>query len=698
MNVFRNLTSSVTRCISSQLLNMKYFFGYLILTIILVSLTMRISLFIAEGPPSLFWPLNGVIMSIIIQSGGLFRSFCILLVGCVMTSVSRFDIVDVVFTLKLSIASFFEILLSLSILNYFIKTKEIGFLSYEFLLKLFISVSTISCIVGALIGSSFLYWDFLISSYYDSVLEWFLVDLTGNFITLYTFFSIKYYLSNKDEINLRLSMYKIKNNNLCLYYILFVLVPFTCTYYIKSINTIPSIAIIMSTTPLISTMGLVFENIIVSFINIFVLISVSYGTSNQRGPIYNLLLNLDARDNFICVEMVLLSVFILSYIFSILRNFNIQKQGHLTKLLEEKDIFFSYISHELRTPLSIIYGYTENLLNHGNMEFKTYNDIKCIMDASTSMKATINDLLLVFNIEEKSYVVNIIKVDTIHFCNNILSSLLQINDKNLKITLEINDDMPEFIGTDPVRLRQLILNVGSNAIKYTNDNGFIELSFCMDGDNIKIKVKDNGVGISENDIDNIFERFFRSDSTKDKEGIGLGLPMCKNICKVLHGEIYVESKIGIGSVFTIIIPNNNVIESRCSVLFDKKDMSKYEILIVEDSILNSKLLERILHIDNYTVEIIRDGSIVMEKIVSGCYDMVLLDLGLPGRDGIDILKDIKYHELPSINTIPVVIISAEVGMETRHKCIKYGCLGFLDKPFDESAIRSKLYDYLEKKI
>jgi len=209
MNVFRNLALSVTRCISSNFLNMKYFFGYLILTIILVSLTMRISLFIAEGPPSLFWPLNGVIMSIILQSGGIFRSFCILLVGCVMTSVSRFDIVDVVFTLKLSIASFFEILLSISILNYFIKTKEMYFLSYEFLLILFISVSTVSCIVGACIGSYFLLLYFPIS-YYDSVLEWFLVDLTGNFITLYTFFSIKYYLSNKDEINLRLSMHKIK--------------------------------------------------------------------------------------------------------------------------------------------------------------------------------------------------------------------------------------------------------------------------------------------------------------------------------------------------------------------------------------------------------------------------------------------------------------------------------------------------------
>ena len=120
------------------------------------------------------------------------------------------------------------------------------------------------------------------------MLEWFLVDLTGNFITLYTFFSIKYYLSNKDEIILRLSIHKIKDNYLYLCYILFVLFPLTCTYYIKNINTIPSIAIIMSTTPLISTMGLVFENIIVSFINIFVLLSVSYGTSNQRGPIYNL--------------------------------------------------------------------------------------------------------------------------------------------------------------------------------------------------------------------------------------------------------------------------------------------------------------------------------------------------------------------------------------------------------------------------
>ena len=115
----------------------------------------------------------------------------------------------------------------------------------------------------------------------------------------------------------------------------------------------------------------------------------------------------------------------------------------------------------------------------------------------------------------------------------------------------------------------------------------------------------------------------------------------------------------------------------------------------EDSILNSKLLERILHIDNYTVEIITDGSLVMEKILSGCYDMILLDLGLPGRDGVEILRDIKCHELPSINTIPVFIISAEVGMETRNKCIKYGCLGFLDKPFDENAIRSKIYDYLE---
>ena len=686
--------------IISRILNMRYIFLYMILTSILVFLTLRITLFISED--GLFWPVNGIILAIMFQSGTLYRSIVILIVGCFMTAFSRLDTLELDLGLKLSIATFFEISLSSLMLNYFVFTKHMDFLSYEFILKLIISVSTVSCFVGASIGAYVLFWE-VDADYFDTTVDWFTGDLTGNFITLYTFFSVRHYWSNRNKLIFKLSNLK-KYNHLHIFYIVFILTPLSCTYYIKKIETTPSIAIIMIMTPLVSTVGLVFENIIVSLFNLFVLFSVTFGTSNKRGPIYNLLSHIDTRDVFICVEMVLLSIFMLSYIFSIQRNSNIQKQNHLTelleekgKLIEEKDIFFSYISHELRTPLSVIYGYTENLLNHGDIESQSSNDIKCIMDASVSMKATINDLLLVFNIEEKSYIVNIIEVDIRQFCNNILSFLLQINDKNLKITLEIDNELPEFVGTDPVRLRQLIMNVGYNAIKYTDSEGSIHLLFSTVGDNLKITIKDSGVGISDSDIGKIFDRFYRSSVTQDREGIGLGLPMCKNICKVLHGDIYVESKVGIGSIFTIIIPNNHISEKKpSSILLGKKDMSKYRILIIEDSVPNYKLLERILHIDNYTVEIIKDGSIAMEKIISVDYDMILLDLGLPGRSGLDILKDIKNHESPSINMTPVIIISAEVGIDTRNKCIENKCLGFLDKPFDEKAIRSKLYDYLEK--
>ena len=370
------------------------------------------------------------------------------------------------------------------------------------------------------------------------------------------------------------------------------------------------------------------------------------------------------RDRFISVEMVLLITFFISYLFSVSRNDSITKQKNLSKLIDEKDDFFSHISHELRTPLSIIYGYTESLINHPDRS-DTENDLNQIMNSCMSLKSTVDDLLIVFQGEKSKINISIDRIILQDFLHSILDSLQLLCEKNIVITFEIKDNI-QYIYSDNIRLRQVILNICSNSIKYTH-NGYIKIIVYKKDTSLIFSIEDTGIGIEKKNLDKIFDRFFRCNDIF-ADGNGLGLSICKMICKYLDGDISVISEFGKGSIFylTLNSPFNipgHEDDREERIPTNEYDMSSYSILIVEDSVPNYKILNRILKLDGYKTKHIDNGLYVDNDIKNNHYDMILLDLGLPGKNGIEVLQEIKNNL--ETKDIVVIIVSAEVSLKTR---------------------------------
>jgi len=664
-----------------------------IISIISVFSITRFSLLVSEGPPSLFWPVNGLIICILTFAESIYEKIFLFMTCCPFIAISQFHIQEPIFALKVALASSMEILVSYLLLCYLIENGNTIFLTYDFILKLIISVCTVSCLIGASIGSYFVFSEFknFGIEYSNTWIDWFIGDITGNFITLYTFYSVK-----KSLHLLKLSV--IKTINIYKLEVVYLLLLFTLifVYFIRKIDLTISICLVLLTTPLTASLGILFPNIVSSLFNLVLILSISYCTSNQRGPIYRIFQGFSERDIFISVEMVLLITFFISYLFSVSRNDSITKQKNLSKLIDEKDVFFSHISHELRTPLNIIYGYTESLINHPNKN-DTENDLNEIMKSCMSLKSTVDDLLMIFQGGKGKINVSINRIILQDFLHSILDSLQLLCEKNIVITFEIKDNI-QYIYSDNIRLKQVILNICSNSIKYTH-NGYIKIIVYKKDTSLIFSIEDTGIGIEKKNLDKIFDRFFRCNDIF-ADGNGLGLSICKIICKYLDGDISVISEFGKGSTFYLTLNSSldipEIHERDERVLTSEYDMSSYSILIVEDSIPNYKILNRILKLDGYKTNHIDNGIYVDNEIKNNHYDVILLDLGLPGKNGIEVLQEIKTNL--ETKDIVVIIVSAEVSLKTRELCIKKGCNGFIDKPFNEINIRMIIKDKIEQNL
>lgn len=379
-----------------------------------------------------------------------------------------------------------------------------------------------------------------------------------------------------------------------------------------------------------------------------------------------------------------------------------------------KSEFLANMSHEIRTPLNAITGFSQALQDEEDIPESAKEDIRDIMMASNSLLEIVNGILDISKIEankleivKKEYEIG--KV----FDELIILTKSRIGDKPIEFRSVIDPTIPPVLYGDHVRLKQIVLNILTNAAKYTNE-GYIEFkvdSVQKDGVcRLIISVEDTGIGIAKDKIDKLFTKFERFDEEKNItiEETGLGMAITKKLVELMNGTIVVQSEYGEGSKFTVAI-DQVIVEGKTSLepkIQPKKKIdtvefldaegtdgnTKKRLLIVDDNKLNLKVALRLLSHYNFEIDELTSGIDCIEKIKSGAhYDLLLLDDMMPKMSGVQTLQKLK--ELPNYN-IPTVALTANALSGMREQYIAKGFDDYLAKPIEKEELDKILAKYL----
>lgn len=375
-----------------------------------------------------------------------------------------------------------------------------------------------------------------------------------------------------------------------------------------------------------------------------------------------------------------------------------------------KSMFLANMSHEIRTPINGIMGMIHlTLMDELTDEQK--ENLNIAISSSNSLLNIINDILDYSKIEEKH-----IKLDNIRFnIRKIISESLAIfelhlREKDLTLYAVIDDNVPDWLIGDPVRIKQVIENLINNAIKFTS-NGSVILTVKLNEKNdrkciLEFIIKDTGIGISENDMDKLFERFNQLDNsyTKKYQGTGLGLAICKKLVEFMGGNIHIESEVGVGSSFIFYMPfgidNENEIQTA-----NKYDVSKYNdeyeknpyVLVVEDDETNLSVIKSLLKHKDIECEFAKNGTEAVDKYSKDKFDLILMDVQMPIMDGITATQIIREKEKGTNAHIPIIAVTAYALKGDKEHFLEAGVDDYLPKPYDYEELFEKIYYWTKKR-
>lgn len=365
-----------------------------------------------------------------------------------------------------------------------------------------------------------------------------------------------------------------------------------------------------------------------------------------------------------------------------------------------KKEFLSVMSHEIRTPLNAIIS-SVNLLE--KKEDKIDEElIKILKDASENLLALVSDILDFSKIEsgkikleEKDFNLK----ELVERVVNVYST--QSKKRNNKLTLIIDSLNHEYFIGDYLRISQILNNLISNAIKFTeNGNIYVRVKCIREEDEIYyilFEVEDTGIGISEDKIDYIFEEFTQENYsiTRKYGGSGLGLSITKNLILLMNSNINVDSKLGIGSKFYFCLnfKKANIIEnSQPSITTN--DISKIKILLVEDNDINIKLTSKILDNWNVKYKVAKNGLIALKTLENEKFDTILMDLQMPEMDGFTATQKIREFD----DKTPIIAVTANSMAEEREKCLSLGFNEYITKPFKQDNLKEKIVLHYNKNV
>jgi signal transduction histidine kinase/ActR/RegA family two-component response regulator len=372
-----------------------------------------------------------------------------------------------------------------------------------------------------------------------------------------------------------------------------------------------------------------------------------------------------------------------------------------------KEIFLANMSHEIRTPLNAIIGFTE-MLSKGQLNTKQHQYIEYIRTSSENLMVIIDDILDFSKIEAGKLILNKVQFDLRKLIKQTVNTLYnKLQEKQIKIKYNISPDIPNVLIGDTVRLNQILINLLGNSIKFTNNNGLIKLTVTVsniDDDNVKLifKVEDNGIGISNDKLKDIFKSFTQaeSDTTRKYGGTGLGLSIVKQLIELQDGKITVESEKDKGTAFTFYIVmkrgDETIIEKHNNYI-EYDEIKDLNILLVEDNVINQILTVDILKLldEEIVVDIAENGEIALNRIEQNDYDLILMDIQMPIMDGNEATKRIR--ELDSHKSkIPIIAMTAHALRNEKESCLSSGMTDYISKPFSSRDLFDKILKHIPK--
>lgn len=367
-----------------------------------------------------------------------------------------------------------------------------------------------------------------------------------------------------------------------------------------------------------------------------------------------------------------------------------------------KSDFLSSMSHEIRTPLNAIIGFSEAIKSDNTVE-ACHEDANDIIMAGQNLLEIINGILDISKIEAgKMEIVNT-NYNLKENCENLAKLIKpRINEKPIDFRVDIADDIPDILYGDCGKVKEVVTNILTNAVKYT-ENGFIEFRVsCINKNDIStifISVEDSGRGIKKEQLNKLFTKFQRLDEDKNTtiEGTGLGMAITKSLVDMMNGKIIVQSKYGVGSKFSIYLKQKIVAmvdnKKETEIHNKKESYSNKKLLIVDDNMLNLKVATRLLREFDLEPDTLSSGFECIDKIKSGFkYDLILMDDMMPKLSGTETFASLK--EIEGFST-PVVILTANAVAGEKEKYLNLGFNDYLAKPIDKTELKRVLKEYLK---
>jgi CheY-like chemotaxis protein/nitrogen-specific signal transduction histidine kinase len=363
-----------------------------------------------------------------------------------------------------------------------------------------------------------------------------------------------------------------------------------------------------------------------------------------------------------------------------------------------KSDFLASMSHEIRTPMNAIIGIAD-LLAKTHLTPEQDKFVQIFRRAGANLLLLINDILDLSKVEAAQLELEHTGFRLPELLANLAEMVaVRVQEKGLTLSCDIAPDVPDGLVGDPTRVTQVLLNLVGNAIKFT-ESGHVALRVTLApgaaaGTALRFTVIDTGIGIPDQKLAKMFERFTQADSSTTRRfgGSGLGLNICKRLVELMGGEISVESKIGVGSAFSFTVPFDVWMAGSIQAAVPMDPVSQVElprlhILLAEDSPDNRTITLAYLEDTPYRVDIAENGAVAYDMVRHGHYDLLLMDRQMPVMDGLTATRAIRAWELENHRKpTPIVALTASALKGDREMCLAAGCTAYLTKPIKQQAL------------
>jgi signal transduction histidine kinase/CheY-like chemotaxis protein len=366
--------------------------------------------------------------------------------------------------------------------------------------------------------------------------------------------------------------------------------------------------------------------------------------------------------------------------------------------------FLANMSHEIRTPMNAILGFVEQLAKNED-DFSRKKMFTTIQNSGHSLLTIINDILEISKIESGKMKLDPRDCDLHHFFNDIQEFFAgSFESKEITFRLRIDRSVPQCARVDEIRLRQILVNLMSNAVKFTPEKGNINLDiiYNAEDENIELFIVDTGIGISKDNIEKIFNAFEQEDSSTTRRfgGTGLGLAICKRLITLMDGDIHVESEVGKGSRFYLRFPyhgcDTDFSADRTEAEPSSTTLLTGNVLVVEDNKTNQMLMCMILDDFDLSYDIAQNGEEAVQMFRENkTYDIILMDENMPVMNGIEAVRHIRQIEQKEERkAVPIIAVTANALSSDKARFLNAGMDDYIAKPYTEKNIREVLLKYM----